>query len=179
MISDFKELNKLFEEIDHAIGEDVHFFIIGGAMLLYHGMKTATKDIDIIVATKKEFMEIQKALDRLDFKAKIPSDEYDRIDLDQILVRDDFRIDLFQNSVCRGFSLTEPMKKRADKIIKLNHLSVFLVSIEDVFLFKTFTEREGDIEDCIALSKRGMDWQAILDELKNQIENSGKKVWIT
>lgn len=41
------------------------------------------------------------------------------------------------------------------------------------------TERSGDIEDCISLAKRGVEWEIILDELKNQIKLSGKNVWIT
>jgi len=54
-----------------------------------------------------------------------------------------------------------------------------LCSSEDVFLLKTFTDREGDIDDCIALAKMGMDWEAILDEIKRQIKISGKEIWIT
>ncbi|WP_156161359.1 MULTISPECIES: hypothetical protein [unclassified Methanosarcina] len=52
-------------------------------------------------------------------------------------------------------------------------------SNEDVFLFKIMTERSGDIEDCISLAKRGVVWEIILDELKNQIKLSGQNVWIT
>jgi hypothetical protein len=52
-------------------------------------------------------------------------------------------------------------------------------SNKDVFLFKTMTERSGDIEDCISLAKRGIEWEMILDELKNQIKLSGQNVWIT
>ena len=53
MISDFKEINRLLEEINESLAQKVHFFIIGGAMLLYHGIKPATKDIDIIVETQE------------------------------------------------------------------------------------------------------------------------------
>jgi len=41
------------------------------------------------------------------------------------------------------------------------------------------TERSGDIEDCISLAKRGVEWVIIIDELKNQIRLSGQNVWIT
>ncbi len=179
MISEFKELNNLFKEIDDTIKDKVHFFIIGGAMLLYHGMKRATKDIDIVVDTPNEFRAIKSALAILKFSERLPTPEYKKLDLNQIFIREDFRIDLFQRKICNGFVLSESMMNRATEIIKLNHLNVSLCSYEDVFLLKTFTEREGDLEDCISLAKRGINWEALLDEIMNQIKISEQKVWIT
>lgn len=179
MISDFKELNKLFEEIDKSLKDKVHFFVIEGAMLLYHGMKRATKDIDVIVDSQKEFITVENILKKLKFSIKIPTFEYKKMDINQIFARKDFKIDLFKKKVCKGFTLSDTMKKRAQKIIELKHLTILLCSNEDVFLFKTFTEREGDIDDCIALAQRGIDWEVILEELKSQIKISGNKIWIT
>ena len=179
MISKFDELNELFKEIDQCLRNRVHFFIIGGAMLLYHGLKSITKDIDIVVDSAKEFSDVESVLKKIGFIAEIPTLEYKKTDLSQIFVREDFRIDLFQRTVCRGFVLSSMMVKRAKKVDELSHLSILLCSNEDVFLLKTFTDREGDIDDCIALAKMGMDWDAILDEIKRQIRISGKEIWIT
>ena len=179
MISEFKELTKLFEEIDRILPARAHFFIIGGAMLLYHGLKRATKDIDVIVDTPTEFRIVETALKKTGFSTKIPTGEYQKMDISQIFMREDFRIDLFQRTVCKGLAFSDAMRDRALKIIELNALIISLCSNEDVFLFKTLTEREGDIEDCIALAQRGIDWNAILDELKNQIKMSGNQVWVT
>ncbi len=179
MISQFSELNELFEEINRNLRAKVHFFVIGGAMMLYHRIKSATKDIDLIVDTTKEFNFVEDALKRLKFVTKIPSLGYKNVDLSQIFVREDFRIDLFQRTVCRGFVLSDAMMKRANKILELKNLTVSLCSMEDVFVLKTFTEREGDIGDCIALAQRGLDWDAILGEINRQITISGKNVWIT
>jgi len=41
------------------------------------------------------------------------------------------------------------------------------------------TERPGDLEDCIELVKKGLDWNAIKNELFDQINNTGQDVWIT
>ena len=71
------------------------------------------------------------------------------------------------------------MIERGREYLVLDKLAVYLCSNEDVFLFKTMTERSGDIEDCISLAKRGVEWEIILDELKNQIKLSGQNVWIT
>ena len=179
MISRFDELNGLFEEIDQNLRSKVHFFVIGGAMLLYHGIKIATKDIDIVVDSAREFTDVENVLRKLEFTTKIPTFEHRKTDLNQIFIREDFRIDLFQRTVCRGFVLSSAMRKRAKKILELKHLTTLLCSNEDVFLFKTFTEREGDIEDCIALAQRGIDWSTMLEEIKRQIRISGHNVWIT
>ena len=147
MIPNFKELERLFEEIDKSLSGKVHFFVIGGAMLLYHKLKTVTKDIDIVVDDSKEFRTVEKTLKEMGFSGKIAEKEYKNVCLSQIFIRDDFRIDLFHRTVCKGFVLSKAMQKRADKILELKHLIVSLCSEEDVFVFKTFTEREGDIED--------------------------------
>ena len=59
------------------------------------------------------------------------------------------------------------------------HIDVYLCSNEDIFVFKTFTEREGDLQDCISLAERGLKWNIILSELQSQVRHSGEDVWIT
>ncbi len=179
MISNFKELEKLFEEIDRHLLHKVHFFVIGGAMLLYHRLKLVTKDIDMVVNDSREFLAAEETLKKIGFSGKIAEKEYKNMCLSQIFIREDFRIDLFHRTVCKGFVLSPAMQRRADKIIELKHLTVSLCSEEDVFVFKTFTEREGDLEDCIALAKKGLRWEVILEEIKNQVKISGHDVWIT
>lgn len=181
MILKFDDLNKLFEEIDNNISEKVEFYVIGGAMLLYHELKEATKDVDIIVNSQKEFLLIQSTLKKLNFTTKMPTFEYKKVDLSQIFIRDDFRIDLFHKVVCKGFQLSDAMKRRVLKVKEFKNISIFLCSHEDVFLFKSFTERPGDITDCLALARKQkpMDWDVILEEIQNQIKISGDNVWIT
>lgn len=179
MISDFKELSGLFAEMDKDLDQKVRVYVIGGAMLLYHGMKQATKDIDIVVDKEPEFNAIQNILKKLKFTTKAPASGYKKVDLSHVFIREDFRIDLFHKTVCKGFQLSEAMMKRASQILRLEHISVSLCSPEDVFLFKTLTEREGDLEDCISLARGGLDWDAILGELQEQIRASGNNIWIT
>ena len=179
MISKFEDLSKLFEEINENIAEKVHYFVIGGATLLYHGLKPQTKDIDIVVNIFTEFKATENVLKKIGFSAKIPSVEYKKVAINQIFVRKDFRIDIFQKTICEGFVLSDSMQKRAHKIIEMKNITVSLCSLEDIFLLKTFTEREGDITDCIALAEKGIDWNTILEELKKQIVESKQDVWIT
>ena len=71
------------------------------------------------------------------------------------------------------------MIQRARKVINLNNIKMHLCSNEDFFLFKTMTERDGDLEYCQNLMTPGLKWKVILEELKHQISNSKQDVWIT
>lgn len=180
MINEFKQIEKLFEELDKNMTEEITIFVIGGAVLLRQGLKPATKDIDLVVQTKKEFTNFQKILLNNNFKTTIPGKEYSNMNLSQIFVREDFRIDLFEKKVCKGFSLTNEMLNRAERIMNLKNLKIAICSNEDILLFKTMTEREGDLTDCIAIAmQKNPDWKIMLEELKNQINNTDQDVWIT
>lgn len=179
MISEFHKIEELFKEVSATLKQNIDIYVIGGAVLLYHGLKSATKDIDVVVETKKEFLYLQQVLHEAGFKPVAPGTEYSRMNLSQILSRKDFRLDIFQSQVCGGFSISEGMKKRATKVAALGRLNLFLCSKEDILLFKTMTEREGDLEDCINLAKTGIDWNAVISELKHQIKHSRKDIWIT
>lgn len=62
MISDFKHIEMLFEEVDHYVKTKVDVYVIGGVALLYQGLKPATKDIDLIILRKEEFSAFEHAL---------------------------------------------------------------------------------------------------------------------
>ncbi|MBU0614924.1 MAG: hypothetical protein KJ601_02425 [Nanoarchaeota archaeon] len=177
MISSFRQIEELFKEIDKELVSQIHIFTIGGAVLLYQGLRPATKDIDIIVENKAEFDLLKEVLMKLDFKGKLPELSYKHMNLSQVLVRDDFRIDLFHKTVCSRFSLSKEMIKRSKSVIRLNNVVLSLCSNEDIFIFKTMTEREGDLNDCVMLAQTGLDWGIILKELKSQTKE--QDVWIT
>jgi hypothetical protein len=179
MISDFKQIELLFKEIDQHLKNKVHIYIIGGVVLLHQGLKPATKDIDLVILAKHEFITFEQALKTVRFESKIPTGAYKKMNLNQILIRDNFRIDAFHKTVCRRFLLSEGMIKRAKKLLELPHIDLYLCSNEDIFVFKTFTEREGDLQDCIALAQRGLDWNVIVGEIQSQIHHSGEDIWIT
>lgn len=184
MIASVEEIKSLFKEIDNFLQgtpetEKLEICVIGGTVLLEQGLKPATKDIDLVVLNVHDFILFEDTLNTLGFKSTRPTPEYVHLNISQVLEREDFRIDLFQKTVCGKFSVTNSMARRAREYLILERLAVNLCSNEDVFLFKTMTERNGDIEDCISLAKRGVEWEIILDELKNQILLSGQNIWIT
>lgn len=179
MISEFKELEKLFQEIDQQLKTEVKIYIIGGAALLYHDLKPATKDIDIIAVDENEYNAFKNVLKSIGFKIKTPAGVYIKMNLSSIFEREDFRVDMFLKTVCKKLCLSNKMEKRAINVINLKNLKVFLCSNEDIFIFKSLTEREGDLEDNISLIKHGLNWDIILDEIIFQIKTNGQDVWIT
>ena len=84
MIGSFGQVERLFEELDKATCKGITVYIIGGVPLLRRGMKAATKDIDIVVATKEEFQKAHSALERIGFSTKTPGRRYTHMNLSQI-----------------------------------------------------------------------------------------------
>ena len=179
MISDFKQIEELFKEIDQELTGKINIYVIGGAVLLYQGLKPATKDIDVILPNKESYDAFLKALISLGFKRRKPTETYKKMEINLIIEKGDFRFDLFLKEVFKKISLLIEMTNRAINILNVKHLNVFLCSNEDIFIFKSMTTRKGDLEDCITLAKRGINWNIILSEIQSQIKHSGEDVWIT
>lgn len=178
MLTDFSKIRLLFDEINNNVKEKIIIYVIGGAAMMNMNLKRATKDIDIVVETKQEYKELEQILEKIGFKTKRPLPSYKNLNLARILIRDDFQIDIFEKTVCAKFMLSVGMIKRSKNIFA-NKLFVNIISKEDIFLFKTMTERDGDLDDCVSLARENMDWKAILSELKNQIKESGEDIWVT
>lgn len=148
-------------------------------MLVYQGLKPATKDIDLIISNKQPYERFVIELKKIGFTPKNPTGVYIKMHASMILERSDFRLDIFLETVCKRLKLSKKMMQRAQSIISGNYLDVFHCSNEDIFLFKSMTERDGDLEDCISLAKRGLNWPTILTEMQSQIKQNGEDIWIT
>ena len=179
MISKFEDITEMLNELEPTLNQKIHLFMIGGGAMLHYKLKSATKDIDLVTENQRDYTEFGQVLRHAGFVPKIPTLEYSRMRLSQILVRGEFRIDLFHRTVCNGFSLSKNMKQRAETVYSKGNIALSLCSKEDIFLFKTLTERDWDLIDCVALTERNLNWNTILAELKNQIKDSNKHVWIT
>lgn len=179
-ITDIKQVYDAFEEIDNSLTNKINIYLIGGAVLLYHGLKPGTKDIDLIVNSKDEYELLIKILKNQNYKLEKTTKEYSKLNLENILVKDNYRFDIFNKVVCNNLFLSENMIKRAKLIKEYNNSRIFTCSLEDILVFKSITDRDGDIDDCYSLAeKHTLDWEIILKEIKYQIKISGKDVWIT
>jgi len=77
--------------------------------------------------------------------------------------------------VLKGITLTEGIMKRTlvpEEFKGLEKLKVYLVSQEDIFLFKGVTSmgRSKDVDDILRLLEMGIDFDVVLDEVKVQKE---------
>lgn len=179
MITNMQPVKDLFQELSPKLATTVRLYLIGGIVLLQQGLKGATKDIDIVVETKEEFAAFHGALERANFSPKIPRRGAEHMNLNQVFVRGELNIDVFQKEVCGKFALSPNMIKRAKRIFHYQNLDVFFCSNEDIFLFKNMTERDGDIDDCLALANTSLNYGIILDELQHQIKQSKQDIWVT
>jgi len=95
-----------------------------------------------------------------------------------IVFKDDSgsRIDIFLKIVCNQLELSEAMIKRSSVHKDYGKVKVMLIAPEDVFLFKSLTDRQQDIDDCFAFIDAGIDWEIVMEECVAQHRKDVK--WI-
>ena len=177
MISNTKTLDNLFNEIGKELDDNITMYVFGGAALMFAGLKDATKDIDIVFATKKELKSFTGAIKNIGFETIPITEEYLYLKPDGIYTRKDDRFDIFLKQICGNLTLSENMKSRAKTNASYGNLSVTVLSFEDIFLLKSIFSRAGDYEDCVALFQAGIDWNIIHQEIINQCKENPVNVW--
>lgn len=140
--------------------------------MAFYGLKDATKDIDIILATKDELNNLKTTLEAIGYQEPEPAvitRAYNKMQTSAMLENQDgFRWDLFITKVCNALTLSATMKQRATPLYKGNRLTILIASKEDIFLFKGITEREADLEDMRILAESGLEWDIINQECQSQ-----------
>jgi len=178
IISEFHLLEEKAKLLDI---EPLQVYLIGGGNLALRGLKTATKDVDIVVLNKKHSSLLETLLEApvLGFPL-YPKQYKSQWDYDLgMSVRYThpvygFNLDVFVKRVLNKLYLSGDMVSRAEvpEEFKSHELfKVYLLSKEDIFLFKSVTsvERVRDIGDLIALVETGLDYEVIIQELENQL----------
>ena len=180
MIADSARMTGLMDELAAALDVDVDMYMIGGGAMMFLGSKAATKDIDLVVLGPEAYGAVRESLIGLGFESIRPGAGYSRMNLSDMLERaDGFRIDLFDTRVCSKLRLSEGMASRATLRHISGRLRLFSCSGSDILVFKSITERDGDIDDCSRLIELNhVDWDVVLTEIVGQMEE-GEDVWIT
>jgi len=80
--------------------------------------------------------------------------------------------------VCGGLKLSDAMAKRARNLFSMERGSVNMISLEDIFIFKSITSRERDREDMYLLFLQGLDFKVISDEIIWQNDNNMSAAWV-
>ena len=176
-----EELNDWLVNVGSKVEKPVKIYMIGGCALSFKELKDATKDIDIIVISQKDFDVFDRAVKLAGFELKTDSiDEFYLTALAVYTKGDDSRIDVFLKQVGKMLYFTDSMIRRAEAFRNYGKLNVYLVSSEDIFLFKSMASRPGDIEDCDRLMRRGINFDIIYNEIVEQSKEEGKRwfFWI-
>ena len=166
ILSSKDDLERALLEMGDALADHVKAYLIGGCAMMLYNAKLATKDIDLVLSSADDAESIVHALLKSGFKVVVPrEDVYCRLGT-AIMMEDQrgMRIDIFVETVCRKIKVTSGMVARSKLHSSYGKLEMNLISPEDIFLFKSVTEREGDLDDMARLAERGLDWQTILEE---------------
>lgn len=180
----------LFEEISTQLSNEIRIFLIGGENMRIKGLKPRTKDCDIVVENKDDYDVLMNALTKIGYKPK-SNLEYSKEDLriyPSIILEhtNRSRIDLYTKKILRTLSLSSKMIERTE-FVKFGKLEVGILRNEDVFLLKSVTSREGDIQDMAMLARndyvlngkfqqQSFDWDIVWNEIlqqekENHLEN--------
>lgn len=154
----------------------VRIFLLGGCSMIFRNLKEATKDMDILFTSPDDLKEVINVLKSLGYfdVIELPA-EYEQLGASAVLRNmDGFQVDLFYKQVCRGLEITDRMERRAEFFKSFGNLDVYLIAPEDVFLFKSITEREADLLDMRVLAERGINWNTIKEECLLQEK---RKIW--
>lgn len=161
------------EKLGDQLETSVDAYLLGGGNLILRGLKDSTKDLDIVVETRDIFIELVETLQELGYEERRDlSEVYEQLDPSIVLEKQGFpRWDIFVGTVADSLKPTQDMKQRVDQTRRFGNLKLRLLSLTDIFVFKSITDREGDLEDNALIAQQGeIDWPKILDEIQTQEE---------
>ncbi|MCX6709883.1 MAG: hypothetical protein NTV63_02935 [Candidatus Woesearchaeota archaeon] len=165
-----QDQEELFRLIADYLEKDAECIAIGGTAMMFHGYKTATKDIDLVFRNSKDRAAFISAIEKLGYSQKSLKSIYNEKRLKNrnkplLYSRGEERFDLFVKDIF-GFEIEfEKFVQRHDYIGK-RELIVFTAPKEYLVLLKSVTNREKDYEDMEAIAKaeQNIDWSFIVDE---------------
>ena len=170
-------LRRGLEELGDRLETPVDVYLLGGGNLILRGLKDSTKDIDLVVEDGQTFLAIAESLQNLGYEERSGlKAAYNRLDPSIVLEKEGFpRWDIFVEAVAGQLRLTPAMIDRCDQSLEYGNLRVHLLSLTDIFVFKSITEREGDLEDAAVIARQAdLDWESIFREIKTQEDRTGQ-----
>ena len=167
-------IRRQFSELAGLINNDLTVYLIGGGALTLEELKNGTKDIDLIVREQFELKQLWHVLRSAGYE---PQEElvaeYDELEAAFILEKEGRRFDVFHKQVAGVISLSESMIARSRHLFEEDGLSVEMVSLNDIFLFKAVANRDDDVDDMITIAEGGIDEGVIIEEIMTQLELLG------
>lgn len=165
------------QQVGDALESETSVYLLGGANLILRTLKDTTKDIDVVVTDDTILGRLTETLGDLGYEERTDLERvYETLHPSVIVERQGFpRWDIFVDVVADALHLTEQMQSRVDETRGFGNLTVHLLAPGDIFLFKSITEREGDLEDAALLARQAaIDWDALFTELDRQESLTGE-----
>lgn len=176
---DRKYLKNEIDKLDGVLTEHIKLYLIGGGSMSFQNLKDATKDIDVVVRSENDMSLLKSALAQMGYSVPAIRGPYKQMQASAIMEnKDGFRWDIFVNVVCGGLKLSDAMADRATNLFSMDRVSINMISLEDIFIFKSITSRERDREDMYLLFLQGLDFNLIRDEITWQNDNSMSAAWV-
>lgn len=166
-----ESLLKGLEAVGNHLDGSLDAYLIGGANLIFRDLKDTTKDIDVVVEDRQAFRALVDALKSEGYEERTDLEEaYEDMAPSIILEKEGFpRWDIFVEVVADALHLTDPMRERSEEGREFGNLHLNLISLTDIFVFKSVTDREGDLEDAALIARQGeVDWNQVLEEVERQ-----------
>jgi len=172
-------IRRQFSELADLINDNLTVYLIGGGALTLEELKNATKDIDLIVRRESELKQLWSVLTSAGYEPQEDlAEEYDELEAAFILEKDRRRFDVFHEQVAGVIYLSDSMISRSRHLFDEAELSVRMVSLNDIFLFKAVANREDDVEDMVRIAQAGIDDDVIVAEIMTQLELLGSDDFI-
>ena len=174
-------IEKELQKINNNLSKQIHLYIFGGGAMSFFNLKTATKDIDVLLSSESDASVLMNALYKTGYKNIETKDEiYIQMKTREIIEnKDGFRWDIFVNKVCGGLSFSKEMQERAKSFKNYINVKTYLISPEDIFIFKAVTSRPRDREDMLSLFSHGLDVNIIKNEIQKQTQLDEDKAWLS
>lgn len=171
------ELKRIAEHLQ----TDVEAYLIGGGAMSLRDLKDTTKDIDLVVANEDAFSRLMGTLRELGYEEVTDLGEaYAELGARHCVRNEDgCQLDLFHRQIADKLFFSEGMQSRSEEFLATDDLSVGLVSLEDIFIFKAVAERPDDISDMATLVQTRLDFDVIEQEIEAQVELIGGERFIT
>jgi len=173
-----EKLLSVLAEIGKIIEEEINIYLIGGGNMIIQGIKDSTKDIDLIIESTEDFYALTEVLEDLGYResSKVMG-LYKNLQPSTIMYKENNpRFDIFVKTVCGVIELSKSMKSNALFFKNFGKVTVHLISQEGIFIFKSITDREGDLEDVGAIAKKhSLNWKWIFEEVIIQERKSKKR----
>jgi hypothetical protein len=171
---ELKEHMDMFKLVGERLKKPVECMAIGGSAMLFYGLKSATKDVDIVFFSESDRALFAEVLEESGFSRKIIGDGKSRKGIPIVMEGRDTRFDLFLGEVFQ-FTISQDMRERVEQKHEFGKLILEIVSHEDIIILKSVTDREGDRTDAKnIIGKVSVNWDAIIKEAQWQTENGNK-----